>query len=229
MQSFGFSTVIVSNNDFSDDNLIKTFSLLENHGFRKIIFTLSHDVSSATASRHIADKKILQAKVSRMSPRGISAKVVSNVLMTNEAIYEKQISRLSVRKSQYLLFELPIFDGEDWIDSSLNYLLYKQKKKPLFLSFDKNLVTYKPSFAEHLIHTRLAAFMLDMNAMANPSMLGYLKNLIDANAIIIPGVSGVLDDYSGLFEKFSYLNENIGKNAYAKMIINSSRGSKAIF
>ncbi|MBO5415731.1 MAG: hypothetical protein J6A83_03800 [Clostridia bacterium] len=202
---------------------------MENHGFRKIIFTLSHDVSSVTAARHIADKKLLASKVAKLSPRGISSCVVSNVLMTNESIYEKQISRLSVRKSQYLPLELPIFDGKDWIDASLNYLLYKQKKKPLFLSFDKNLLTYEPSFAEHLIHTRLSAFMLDMNAMTNPSMMLYLKKLIDANAIIIPGISGVLDDYSGLFDKFSYLSEAIEKNDYAKMIVNSSRGAKAIF
>ena len=37
--------------------------------------------------------------------------------------------------------EFPIFDGKDWIDSTLNYLLYKQKKNPVFISFEKNIFT----------------------------------------------------------------------------------------
>ncbi len=229
VQSFGFSTVIVSNSDFSEDNLIKTFSLLENHGFRRIIFAVPHDVSSVTASRHVSYKKLLQSRVSKLSPRGILSATVSNILMTDQSIYEKQISRLSIKKSQYLPIEFPIFNGKDWIDSSLNYLLYKQKKKPLFISFDRNIATYEPSFTEHLIHTRLAAFMLDMNAMTNPAYIEYVKMLVDTNAVIIPGISGVLDDYSALYEKFLFLRESIEDNNYAKMIINSSRGSKMIF
>lgn len=231
MQSFGFSTVIVSNDDFREDTLINTFSVLQMHGFRKIIFAVSHDISSVTVTtaRHIERKKLLQARLSKLSLYGVSTSVVSNVLMSGFSVYERQISRLSLRGSQYLPMELPLFDCKDWIDPTLNYLLYKLKKKPLFISFDRNIATYDGALTEHLMNTRLATFMLDMNSMTNPSMLKYVKSLIDANAIIIPGISGVIEDYTCLYDKFLFLQQALGNDDYAKMIMNSSRGCRAIF
>ena len=152
----------------------------------------------------------------------------SNIIMTDESIYEKQISKLSIKKTNYLLTTFPLFDGEDWIDATLNYLLYKQKKYPCFMSFERNITTYNEEFIKHLVSTRCSCFMIDINAFAVPRLIPYLNTMIDSNAVIIPGISGVLDDYTALEEKLDYFKNAVGRPNYTKLIVNSSKAGKLL-
>ena len=120
------------------------------------------------------------------------------------------------------------FDGEDWIDATLNYLLYKQKKYPCFMSFERNITTYNEEFIKHLVSTRCSCFMIDINAFAVPRLIPYLNTMIDSNAVIIPGISGVLDDYTALEEKLDYFKNAVGRPNYTKLIVNSSKAGKLL-
>lgn len=221
-----FSNVIISNNIFSDDSLADTFSLLSSLGFKRFTFLVNHDVGTVSLAKHIDDKKIIFDKIKKYRPYASTLRVESNVLMTSQSVYEKQISGLSIRKTKYLFLEFPIFDGEDWIDSTLNYLIFKQKKKPVFVSFEKNIATYDPKFVSHLIKTRLSAFMIDLNSFANINCIPYIKQIIDAKAVIIPGISGVISDYTHLEDKLNFFKDTVGKKYYSEMIqLSSSRSS----
>ena len=152
----------------------------------------------------------------------------SNVLMTRDSVYEKQINRLGFKPTDYLLVTYPCFDYGDWIDSSLNHLLYKQKKFPCFMSFERNISTYSDDFIRHLCVTRCSCFMIDINSFAVPSAIPYIKHLIDSNAVIIPGICGVLCDYTSLEDKLLYLKQCVGEYNYTKLLINSSKSSKIL-
>ncbi len=228
MLSLGFSNIIITDNNFDDEHLSTLFSFLTSHGFRRIIFTVDHDVSSTPLSLHLAVKKKLYQTIHKHKPRGVSVWLESNIIMSHDSIYESQISRLSIKRSNFLLTSFPVFDCGDWIDSSLNYLLYKQKKSPCFISFERNILTYPEDFVRHLINTRCSCFMIDLNAFAVPKVIPYINELIDANAVIIPGICGVLDDYTALNEKLSYFRGKIGIPNYTKLLINSSKSSKLL-
>lgn len=229
MQSLGFSNLIISNSVFNPDVVSYTTSLMKDYGFKRFFCAVSHDVCFTSPQIHIAKKKNIEEKIKKSAPRDTSLYVATNVLMTRDSVYEKQISRLSNIKTQYLFVEFPIFDGKDWIDSTLNYLLYKQKKNPVFISFEKNIATYDHDFILHLISTRCSAFMVDLNAFTNPKMIPYIEAMIDANAIIIPGMSGVVENYTSLSEKLNFFRENVGPLKYAKMVVNSNKSTKIVF
>lgn len=223
----GFSSIIIANNVFKDDQLDYTFELLCGYGFRRFTFLLNHDVTSSTLNEHIRRKKLASDIVHAHKPRSCVANVHSNIIISDESVYEKQISALSIKRTEYLPIELPIFKCGDWIDSSLNYLLYKQHKKPLFISFEKNMITYDKDFALHLIDTRLASFAVDINSFVNPKLIPYMRKIIYNDATIIPCVSGMIGDYTNLDEKLSFFKEKIGQNAYSRMILNASRSATA--
>lgn len=228
MLSLGFSNVIVSDNNFDDEHLKHLFSFLVDRGFRRIIFAVDHDVSTTPLSLHLEYKKSLFETISKCKPRGISVWLESNIIMSHDSIYESQISRLSIKKTNYLLTSFPIFDYGDWIDSTLNYLLYKQKKSPCFISFERNILTYPDEFVRHLISTRCSCFMLDLNSFAVPKVIPYINDLINANAVIVPGICGVLNDYTALDDKLSYFRGKIGRPNYTKLLVNSSKSSKLL-
>ena len=223
-----FSNVIISNNVFSDDSLVNTFDLLSELGFKRFTFLVNHDVGTESLAKHIDDKKFILDKIKKYRPYSSTVRVESNILMTDQSVYEKQISALSVRKTKYLFLEFPIFDGEAWIDSTLNYLIFKQKKKPVFVSFEKNIATYDPKFISHLIKTRLAAFMIDLNSFTNVNCIPYIKQIIDAKAIIIPGISGMISDYTKLEEKLTFFKRAVGQKYYSELIQLSSSRSSAV-
>ena len=129
MQSLGFSNVIVSNSVFNKDVISYEMQLMQEYGFRRMIFALNHDVTSDTVSQYIEKRNEISKLINSSAPRGALAMLTPNLLMTKDSVYEKQISRLAIRKTQYVFVEFPAFDGKEWIDSTLNYLLYKQKEK----------------------------------------------------------------------------------------------------
>lgn len=149
--------------------------------------------------------------------------------MTHDSIYEKQIARIGFKKTNYLFVTYPLFDYGDWIDSSINYLLYKQKKFPCFMSFEKIISTYPHDFVEHLSTTRCSCFVLDLNSFAVPSAIPHIEYLINSNAVIIPGLSGVISDYSSLEKKLAYFKNIIGEFNYTKLLVNSSKSTKILF
>ena len=228
MISLGFSNVIITDNNFDDNHLEHLFSFLCEYGFKRIIFTVDHDVSTTPLALHIESKKIIYKKLCAHKPRGISICLESNIIMSHDSIYESQISRLSIKKTNFLLTSFPVFDHGDWIDSTLNHLLYKQKKFPCFMSFERNILTYPEPFVKHLIGTRCSCFMLDINSFACPGVIPYINDLVNANAVIIPGICGVLDDYTALDEKLFYLSKQIGRLNYTKLLVNSTKSTKLL-
>jgi len=229
MRNLGFSNVIISNDDFKPDDLELTVQRLTDVGFKRLFFAKGHDVTSLPLCAHKKVLKETSALLKNIKHSGASLHLISNILMTTESIYEDQISKLSPKNSQYIFVDYPAFDGKLWIDSSLNYLLYKQKKMPVFMSFEKNIATYDKDFLSHILSTRLAVFMIDLNSFANPNAIPYLKRLIKKDVVIIPGVSGNIGNYSGLCEKMDIFRDSVGQELYTRMILNSSKSTKAVF
>jgi hypothetical protein len=228
IKSLGFNNIIVSDNNFKEDHIKELFSFLCEYGFRRIIFSLDHDVTTTTISRHLDLKKSYFEIIQRNKPRGISVWLESNVLMSRDSIYEKQIERLGIKKTRFMLLSYPVFDHGDLIDSSINQLLYKYKKFPCFMSFERNISTYPVEFAKHLCSTRCSCFMIDINAFAMPSVIPYIEYLINSNAVIIPGFSGVISDYTALDDKLLYFKNCIGEYNYTKLLINSSKSNNIL-
>ena len=128
MQSLGFSNIIVANTCFTSTDIKTTIDRMQEYGFKRFFFALDHDVTTKTISHHLDERKRLLALIKDHVPRGCHYDVLSNVCMTETSVYEKQISRLGIKKTQYLSLQFPIFDGGFWLDASMRYLYFAREK-----------------------------------------------------------------------------------------------------
>ena len=229
MQSLGFSNIIVANSCFTPTDIKTTIDRMQEYGFKRFFFALDHDVTAKTISHHLDERKRLLAMIKDHVPRGCHYDVLSNVCMSENSVYEKQISRLGIKKTQYLSLQLPIFEGGAWLDASMRYLYFAREKKPLFISFERNIATYDPGYVRRAIKTRYAVFMIDINSFSNPRAIPYILQIIDKGALIIPGLSCPIDDYPSLDVKMNYFKGVIGQDAYTRLILSSNRSTEAVF
>ena len=229
MQSLGFSNLIIANSVFKPTLLKTTLDRMQDYGFKRFFFTLEHDVTMTTISRHLDDRKRLLPIIKDATPRGCYSDVLTNVAMNQNSVYEKQISRLGIKKTQYLPLQLPIFDGGVWLDASMRYLYFARERKPLFISFEKTIATYDPGYVRRAIKTRYAAFMIDINSFSNPSAIPYISQIIEKGAPILLGLSSPIEDYPALDVKMNYFKGVVGQDVYTKLILTSNRSTSTVF
>ena len=229
MQSLGFSNLIIANYGFKPDILKTTIDRMQEYGFKRFFFTLDHDVTSATISHHIDERRRLSALIKDYIPRGCYYDILTNVPMHQDSVYEKQISRLGIKKTQYLPLQLPIFEGGVWLDASMRYLYFARERKPLFISFEKTIATYEPGYVRRAIKTRYAAFMIDINSFSNPSAIPYICQIIEKGSPILLGLSSPIEDYPALDVKMNYFKSVVGQDVYTKLILTSNRSTSTVF
>ena len=229
MQSLGFSNLIIANGGFTPTVLKTTIDRMQRYGFKRFFFTLDHDVTGATISHHLENRKRLLALIKDYIPRGCYYDVITNVCMNQESVYEKQISRLGIKKTQYLFLQFPVFEGGIWLDSSMRYLYFARERKPLFVSFERNIATYDPGYIRRVIKNRNAAFMIDVNSFSNPNAIPYIAQIIDKGSPIVLGLSSPIEDYPSLDVKMDYFKSIVGQDVYTKLILNSNRSTETVF
>ena len=226
MSTLGFNNLIIANNDFSESNIEKTFSFILRHGFRRIIFLYDFDVYSDRLPRHLEDISNLSSHIKKYKPYGVSATIESNVIFTRDTAYYDKLSMLSNRKTKHLFIGMLPFDGETWYDRSMGHLINHRRLTPVFTSFERALLSNTESFSSYLISTQPAAFSIDINSFISPAMLPYIKRLIAANRLIIPTISGVIEDYVALSENLQYFRQMIGEVNYTKLFLNVTKSNK---
>ena len=229
MQSLGFSNLIIANYGFKPEILKITIDRMQEYGFKRFFFTLDHDVTTSTISHHLDERKRLLPLIKSYIPHGCYYDVLTNVCINQDSIYEKQISRLGIKKTQYLLLQFPVFDGGAWLDAAMRYLYFARNRKPLFVSFEKNIATYDPGYIRRAIKTRYAAFMIDINSFSNPNAIPYICQIIEKGAPIVLGLSSPIEDYPALDVKMNYFKSVVGQDVYTKLIINSNRATETVF
>ena len=229
MRSLGFSNIIVANSCFTPTDIKNTIDRMQEYGFKRFFFTLDHDVTIKTVAQHLDERKRMLTLIKDYVPRGVHYDVLTNVCMQENSVYEKQISRLGIKKTQYLSLQFPLFKGGFWLDASMRHLYFAREKKPLFISFERNIATYDPGYVRRAIKTPYAAFMIDINSFSNPNAIPYILRIIDKGALIIPGLSCPIDDYPALDVKMDYFKSVVGQDVYTKLILSSNKSTEAIF
>ena len=77
MQSLGFSNVIVSNSVFNKDIISYEMQLMQEYGFRRMIFALNHDVTSDTVSQYIEKRNEISKLINSSAPRASHPQTLS--------------------------------------------------------------------------------------------------------------------------------------------------------
>lgn len=228
MAYLDFDTLLICNNRFDEESVKYTLEFFKSIGVRKFIFTYDFERNVKPMSFAIHKFKSLKPFISSLAPRGLRIFTAFNVVLSEGMVFDPSFKRLAFGHSNRVFAELPFHDYNNWLESDMNRLLYKNKLKPAFVSFERSFAICDRNIIERFITINNAVFCMDVNYLTSIKATADLKNFISRGINIIPTVSTDVFNYSGLIKSFNLLENRIGSQNYVNLCKSFYNSSKAI-
>ena len=87
------------------------------------------------------------------------------------------------------------FSVDDWVNTDLNYLLYRQGITPIFSSFEGNMNTNDSHWIDHFIDSNKFPICLDLNYITALTSDLRIMQTLSENIVILPSMSHSFSDY----------------------------------
>ncbi len=231
MSVLDFGSIVVCNNDFTEQTLCRTIDYLASCGIRRIIFTYDYNCYTSNITSHIDKLRELNKRVKKCKKRGVTVKVISSVASTQTAIYDYSLSRLSMKLKtrDYIFLDLPLFADKAKLDSNLNYLIHRQQLFPVFTSFEKNIITGNNNISEHILKTPGAVFLFDVNFISRPGLIETVKRCIQSDTPMLLCLSDSIENYIHICEYVEHFKTLVGKKNYSDFLGILGRTSNIFF
>ena len=221
-----FDVAIICSNDFSEVKLRETFDFFVPLGIKNFIFLYDFDFDLKIPSDEIKKIKLIRDRISFIKPKGISVKCYFNFVFSSE-LNDNLYIRSMTSKVKPLFVQLPAFYQDYAISATLNNLLYKQKKLPIFTGFEKSLVTSPTQYINELVFKATAGvFALDFNFLTSTSDISQklIYKAMRNNIPLVICFSNDLSDYAG-FEKVLYNYKIKNSEAFLNDLSNHLKSS----
>jgi hypothetical protein len=224
-----FDTLLICNNCFDEESVKFTFDFFKDVGIRKFIFTYEFDRDVKPMSFAIQKFKTLKPYLKSLAPRGVRIYTAFNVIMSDGVVFDTSFNRLTMGHSDRVFIDLPFYNYENWLESDMNHLLYKNKLKPALTSFERNfdILECRPML-DRFIAIKNAVFCMDINYITSIHATDDLKKLILHGTNIFPCISNHPFNYPGIIKSFNMLQDRIGNPNYAKLCNIFYNSSKSI-
>ena len=210
MAYLDFDTILIDNQLFDETILLATFQFFSELGIRHFIFTYELDCDRMTIPAALSKLKHVQSRLKRCKTRGSRFYLALRPILTEGLVTHKQFKRLAFGQSSDCLFlSLPLFVGDEWVASDLNYLLYKQKLNPVFTSFERNLQTNSKELVNSISHISSAVYALDAMLLTSNEGFAIAQDLIKNGCRILPCVSKHLSEYAGIQKSYAHLMDHV--------------------
>ncbi len=203
MDIFKIKTAIICNNDFSVETLNKTFEFFISRGFINFIFLYEFDFdlrSPAEANRRIKD---ISEKINLIKPNGISVKVTYKFIFSDSLKENSYLADMISKKDRHIFLQLPVFYNDIKANEILNYLLYKEKLQPIFVDFDRNIITCDDEFLNtNIFKSTAGVFAFEFNFLMSDSeyALKWIDRALKKDIRIFPCFSADMFNYAGFDE-----------------------------
>ena len=228
MSYLDFDSLVICNNDFSEDFIIECFSFFHELGIRNFIFTYDFDVARRSIPDGLRTFKTLKPYLHRFQPRQTRIYTAMNVILDQGIAYDKSLRRMALPQSDRIFVNLPIFTGHDWLEADLAHLVYRKHFQPIFTSFERNAITYTDAMLERFSRLPRVVFCMDANYLFSLRSQAKLTNLLHTNAHILPCISNHMSDYVGAVEGFADLKRRLGATPYHGLCRNIHDASVAL-
>lgn len=216
MGFLAFDYLIVSDPPLDSDSLKDIFSFFAERGIRKFIFLLDFDRIRFTASQIKDRQKHFSELLCSLRSRGISADCFLNLALSDGIVYDSFMDSFSTKTSPFLFAKAPIFCDDAWVDSDLNYLLYKKHRLPILTSFEGNIVTNSQARIDQMLQSKAFRFSLDLNYITSLNADLRMRQIISREISIFPAISHDLSNYVGIEEAFAQYKARLGESTYAR-------------
>jgi len=174
-------TAVICNNDFSEDNLRNTFDIFVERGFKKFIFLFDFDFDYKVPSQSIQTIKDIRYRLNMLRPKGVHAECYFKFIFSEAIKDNLYIDKMLPKNSRTIFLDIMPFCEDDSIGGTLNYLLYKQKKLPIFICFEHTLLTSSAEFVHSVFKSNAGVFAFDFDFLTSDSSLAHeviLKSII---------------------------------------------------
>ena len=136
-------------------------------------------------------------------PKNLHVTTFASVLLAPDLSLTPDLEKLLFSSQKLLSIKLPIGEYKDWMDLEFNHLLYKNKFRLLFTSFELAVLLYPPVIVEKLMRISHAVFQFNYKSLADPKICQIIKKLIAQKSQILLGTS--LDSLDKIyFYEFDY-------------------------
>ena len=220
MAYLDFDTLVICNNDFSEDFLLSCFDFFHELGIRNFIFTYDFDVANRPVSTGLETLRTLKPYLQTLKPRGVRIYTAMNVILSKDVAYNKDLARLTIPHTDRLFINLPLFDEHPWLESDLAHLVYRKKLSPMFTSFERNAITYDDTTIERFSRLPGTVFCVDANYMFSLRSQAKLTLLLKAGARILPSISNKMSDYVAVLQGYEDLKSRLGVPLYRELCKN---------
>ena len=235
MPLLDFDSLVICNKNYDISALTSTLEFFRELGIRKFIVTI--DVDPLRASQYDVLNKyrdFKQAVLTQARPRSSIIRVAPSVLLEKDISLDPFLQRLRLSRTNKIFIRSPLLQDKSWTPEQLNYLLYKQKLKPIFVNFEYNLLSPDHEYRDQLYRIEKAAYCLDINFMTKKLSEKHLKHALREDLTIIPAVSNPLYAYDGsnrhfVIDSFNELRDRIGSRTYLKICKQINVSTKKIF
>ncbi len=215
-----FDYLVISYQSFDSLSLKDTISFFSECGVRKFIFLLNFDRTRHTVSWIKDRQKLLDQSLRDVHPKGLIVCSFLNLELSEGIVYDPAVERLILNHSPFLFVKIPLFCDDSWIDSDLNYLLFKKKISPILTSFEGNIHTNSQARIAQMLRSQAYRFSLDLNYLTALNSDFLFKQIISREISLLPSISHDVSNYVAITQAFSDLKERVGNAAYTRLARN---------
>ena len=228
MPLLDFDSLVICNHDTSVSSLNDTLVHFTKLGIRKFIITYELDPHTSSMYDMLNNYKQFKTRISAIKPRGVKLRVVPEVYLHQSTLKNPFIKRFKLPRTNLLFVRAPIFNDKDWLPQDINYLLYKQKLKPVLCSFETNLDTCNSRDMEQLYKTQNVIHCMDINFLTSVTSEEQLRMLTKLEIPVLPCITKELCYYQNALVRYDHLRDRIGDKRYLRLCKHLNQSVRSI-
>ena len=158
-------------------------------GISSFCMTADFDASVETVAMHLLRLARSKEQLKPYLTKDFTVRYYTSVLLLPELSLTPDLDQLLFSAEKVLPIKLPICSYEDWMDLEFNHLLYKNKFRLFFTSFETAVLLYPPEILEKLMRISHAVFQFNYRSLSDPNICKVIKKLIDQRSRVLLGTS----------------------------------------
>ncbi len=229
MSFLAFDYLVISDAHLDTASLKDIFSFFSERGIRKFIFLLNFDRTLHTLSQIKDRQKKFNELLHSVRPHGTLVYSFLNVILSDGIVYDPSIESLFKKTSPFLFVKAPVLCDEAWVDSDLNYLLYKMHCQPILTFFEGNILTNSQARIDQMIRSKAYRMTLDLNYIMSLDAEVRMMQIISREISVFPSISHDLSNYVGIEKALEDYKDRLGEATYIRLCRNFWNSEKDFF
>ncbi len=180
-------------------------ALKEAHSFTHFCLVNTYDASNDPLAVFLLHQRLTREALCKILPKDLSVSFSTRALLNPELAQESELEKLLLPHSNCLPVLLPLGAYPDWVDATLNQLLYKRRLRLLLTSFELYPIFYPQDVINRLLRIEGAIYQFNFRALSDTRMRACITTLLERKATVLLGTSLDQPEKIYFYEQAYYL------------------------